>query len=313
MSIKTRLYAAGGTAMNLGQRIDTQRIDPYFIDTSRSNHTDGLTPEQCYFVEGVDGSGKNRKENYEVIAKDMPNIMGKVDPGDFNIVLFSAAGGSGSIIGPLVVKHLLEEGHTVLSVVVGSDDSAISVTNTINTLKSLESISIMAGQPVVMAYHENTAGVVRRVIDDEVEFVLEALAQLTCQDNAELDTRDLTNWIQYHKVSPVRPQLSALSIFDNRQEAAKQIEPISVASIYADRDKDNPFGNPHYSTVGYPRNNAMTLADQLHFVINTADIEETFNHLNERQTELNRAYSGYRQRKTMVDVDDNLTGDGMVL
>lgn len=313
MTIKTRMYAAGGAGMNLGQRVDPSAVTTCFVDTSRSNHTEGVNPEVCYFIEGVDGSGKNRKENYSIIAKEMQAIMSKYEPGDFNIVLFSAAGGSGSVIGPLIMKELLEAGHTAMALVIGSDDSAISVTNTINTLKSLESISVMTGQPVVMAYHENTSGVVRRVIDDEIEFALEALTCLTTQDNAELDTQDLTNWIQYQKVSPVRPQLSALTIFDNRQDAAHQIEPISIASLYADRDKDNPFGNPHYATVGYPREDALSLAEQLHYVINIADIEETFSHLNERQTILNRAYSGYRQRKSMVDVDDNLTGDGMVL
>jgi len=313
MTVKTRLYACGGAGVNLGQRVNPEMIQPCYVDTSQSNRTEALDQDLCYFIEELDGSGKNRKENYSVIAKEVENILARYQPGDFNIVLFSMAGGSGSVIGPLVIKALLEAGETAVAVLVGSDDSAISVTNTINTLKSLESVSVMVGQPVVTVYHENTAGVPRKVIDDEVEFVLHALTELTSQNNRELDTQDLTNWVQYHKVCPVRPQLSALSVFDNRQEAAKQIEPISVASLYADPDKDNPFGSPHYATVGYPREGTMQLSDQLHFVINTADIEETFNHLTERQSELNKAYSSYRQRKAVVDVDDDVTGDGMIL
>jgi hypothetical protein len=313
MTVKTRLYACGGAGVNLGQRANPERVSPCYIDTSQSNRTEALDQELCYFIEELDGSGKNRKENYSVIAKEVDTILARFQPGDFNIVMFGAAGGSGSVLGPLLMKALLENKETVVAIVIGSDDSAIAVTNTVNTLKSLESISVMVGEPAVMVYHENTSGVPRKVIDDEVEFVLHALETLTSQENQELDTRDLTNWVQYQKVCPVRPQLSALSVFDNRQEAAKQLEPVSVASLYADPDKDNPFGTPHYATVGYPRQGTMDLAEQLHFVINIADVEETFNHLSERQTELNRAYSSYRQRKAMVDVDDNLTGDGMVL
>lgn len=313
MTVKTRIYACGGAGVNLGQRISNEAVQPCFIDTSLSNRTEALDQDLCYFIEDLDGSGKNRRENYSTISKEVDAVLERFAPGDFNIVLFSAAGGSGSVIGPLVLKALLEQKATAVAVVVGADDSAISVNNTINTLKSLESVSVMVGEPAVIVYHENTSGVPRKVIDDEVEFVLHALAELTSQQNRELDTQDLTNWIQYHKVSPVRPQLSALSIFDNRAEAAKQLEPISVASLYANPDKDNPFGSPHYATVGYPRDGRMELAEQLHFVINVADVEETFNHLTERQSDLNKTYGSYRQRKAMVDVDDDLTGDGMVL
>jgi len=313
MTVKTRVYAAGGCGTNLAQRIMSEHLDACFIDTSESNRTEGLDPTICHYIAGLDGSGKNRRENYEPIIGEVETILDRFPPGDFNIVMFSGAGGSGSVIGPLIEKNLLERGCPAVVIVVGADDSSIAVTNTINTLKSLESISAVSGQPVIMAYHENTAGVSRSMIDDEVLFVLEALGELTSQNNQELDTKDLTNWVQYQKVAPgVTPQLSALAIFDSRQEASKQVEPISIASLYEDPNKDNPFGTPYYATVGYPRSSSG-LAEQLHFVINTADVEDTFTHLTERQTELNKALGNYRQRRTRVDIDDNLTGDGLVL
>lgn len=313
MTIKTRLYGCGGCGVNLGQAVASDHLTACYIDTSESNRTETLDPEVCHYLENLDGSGKNRRENYEPIIREVGVILDRFEPADFNIVLFSAAGGSGSVLGPLIMKNLLEREYPVVAVVVGADDSAIAVTNTINTLKSLESISAVAGQPVVMAYHENTAGVTRQMIDDEVLFVLEALGELTSQENRELDTKDLTNWVQYQKVAPsVPPQLSALSIFDSRQEASGQVEPIAIASLYNDPGKDNAFGTPFYATVGYPRNEMM-LAEQLHFVVNTADVEDVFTHLTERQSELNKAYNQYRQRRTRVDIDDNLTGDGMIL
>lgn len=313
MSIKTRIYCCGGAGTNLGQQLNPHYATHCYIDTSQSNRTAGLDLDLCHFIEGLDGSGKNRRENYAPIAKEVQTVLNRFPAGDFNIVLFSAAGGSGSVIGPLVLKGLLEAGFPAVAVVIGSDDSAIAVTNTINTLKSLESISVMAKQPVVMAYLENTVGVSRGQIDQDVLFMLESLGVLTSQENRELDTKDLTNWVQYQKVCAAAPQLSALSVYDNRTDASSSIEPISIASLYADPSKDTPFGNPHYATVGYPELEAMHLADQLHFVINHADIEETFKHLTERQTQLNRAFSSYRQRKAVVDVDDSVTPDGLVI
>jgi len=310
---KTRVYAAGGCGINLGSQLQYPTAEVCFIDTSGSNLSDRVDESAVHTIKGIDGSGKNRRENYEPIIGEVDTVVDRFQPGDFNLVLFSASGGSGSVIGPLLLKNLLERAIPVVAVVVGADDSAIAVTNTINTLKSLESVSAVTGQPVVMAYHENTTGVTRQMIDDEVLFALEALCELTNQNNRELDTTDLTNWVQYQKVAPsIQPQLSSLAVFDSRQEAAKQVEPIAVASLYNDPSKDTAFGNPLYATVGYPRD-GMDIASQMHYVINTADVEDVFSHLTERQGELNKVYSQYRQRRTRVDVDDNLTGDGIVL
>lgn len=313
VTTKIRLYCCGGAATNIGLKLNPQIASPCFVDTSEANTTEGLDYEICHFIEDLDGSGKNRRENYDKIAADIPTVIEKFPAGDFNIVLSSAAGGSGSVIANLLTKALLEDKRAVVVVLIGADDSANHADNTVNTIKSFESISVLTGMPVVMAYSQNTLGVSRAAVDDEILFVLESLEALASQDNRELDTKDVTNWLQYHKVSPVQPQLSALTVFDTRQDAASQVEPVAIVSLYADPSKDLPFGNPHYRAVGYPRSGTLPNGEQLHFVINLAGIEEIYKHLAERQAELNRTYSGYRQRKALVDVDDTLTGDGLVL
>lgn len=308
---KIRLYAAGGCGTNLATKV-SDLFDVCYVDTSASNHQEGVDTGNRYLISGLDGSGKNRRENYAIIAKEVPAIIEKFEPAVFNVVVFSASGGSGSTLGPLIIKSLLEDEQAVVAVVVGADDSAITINNTVNTIKSLESISAMTGLPVVMSYHQNTPGVSRGSVDDEVEFVLHALGILTSGENQELDTKDLANWVQYHKVSPVMPQLSFLSVLETRQDALGVVEPIAVVSLYSDPSKDNPFGNPYYNSVGFPRQE-MDISEQLHFVINIADVEESVKGLQERQVELGKRYSGYRQRKTAVDVDDTLTSDGLVL
>lgn len=310
---KTTVYCCGGAGLNLGAQVAHPDLTVCFIDTSVSNKTDKHGNKDCYHIAGLDGSGKNRKENYAVIAKEIPGIMELFRPGDFNIVLFSASGGSGSVLGPLIIKSLLEEKQAVVGVMLGSEDSSITINNTLNTFKSLESISLMVGQPIVINYHENTVGVNRKMVDDGICFAMEALGILTSQKNKELDTQDLVNWVQYQKVSPLHPQLSFLSIADNRQSAQAVIEPIAIASLYTDAGKDNPFGSPYYNTVGFPSESDMTLSEQLHFIINIVDVEENLKRLQARQLELHRNYSRYQQRKSVVDIDDNMTGDGLVL
>lgn len=314
MSIKTRLYCCGGTGVNIGRLTDSDWFTRAFIDASQSNRTEGLPGEDCYFIEGLDGSGGRRQENHPIIAAEIPAILETHPPGDFNVVLFSAGGGSGSVIGHLMMRDLLNQGQTAVAVVVGAEDSDIRVGNTIATLKSLELVSLRASQPIVMAYHQNTPGVPRGEIDSEVLYVLEALSVLTNQDNHGLDTMDLTNWVQYQKVSSLQPQLSALMVFDHRSQASQVIEPLSIASLYTDPDDANPFGNPHYATDGFPRSQSLpNESNQLHFVINTAEIEEFFKHLEERKAALGRAYNSQRQRRALIDVDDNATDDDLIL
>lgn len=309
--VKVRYYGLGGAGTNLVSMINHPDVETCYVDTSRSNLGDNINPNSVYLVEGLDGSGKHRRENYAVLAKHVDSVLEEFPPATFNVLVFSAGGGSGSTLSPLLLRRMLELKETVVCVMVGADDSAITINNTINTIKSLESISAMTQMPVVVSYHENTPGVSRGAIDDEVLFVLEALQELSAQDKRELDTQDVTNWLHYQKVTPVTPQLSFLSICDSRKSASEVVEPISIVSIYIDASHDNPFGTPHYATVGFSQQ-PMELAEQLHYVINTTDVEENYNRLITRQTELNRTYSGYRQRKNVLDVDDDLTSDGLV-
>lgn len=310
--MKRRLYACGGFGVNLGQYFEEQ-YEVAYLDTSQSNRTENLDINRCYFVDGLDGSGQWRKLNYPKIAPLVPDMVERFPAGDFNVVLFSAAGGSGSVIGPLLIRDLLLAGETVVAVMVGADDAARTNQNTLDTLKSLETISVNAAQSIVVSYHQNTAGVPRSRVDEHITYVLLALADLTSQENRELDTQDVANWVQFQSVTSVPPQLAMLQVFDSRQEAKNVVEPIVIASLYMDADMDNPFGSAHYATKGYPRAPMMaTEGQQLHFIINTAEVEEITSRVQERATELARTHASQRQRRAIVDQDDHHTDDGMV-
>ena len=74
---KVKLYACGGGGINIGHLFEQHRgkseagfaqIDVTYIDTSRSNVKAGITADNLYLLEGLDGSGKLRAENHKVIA-----------------------------------------------------------------------------------------------------------------------------------------------------------------------------------------------------------------------------------------------------
>jgi len=102
MSNKMHIYACGGAALNIASSIvnyDTKNdigfcdIETYFTDTSKSNLVSKIPDDKTYLIEGLDGSGKNRKSNYEVLSECAVKILHQFKPGDINVVLHSSSGG----------------------------------------------------------------------------------------------------------------------------------------------------------------------------------------------------------------------------
>lgn len=310
---KHQIYVAGGFGINIGTRIASTSEIAY-LDTSEANRTDGIDPSKCYLIEGLNGAGQDRRKVYAAVLPHIPKVLERFEPADFNIVVFSSSGGSGSVFGPLLVRELVKQSKTVVVITVGETDTGKYLENTINTLKSLESVSVSLGKPIATAYFQNERGIPLQSIDDDVLFSIDSLLALASQDNLDLDVSDVHNWINYNNVCGVQPQLSALSIFDNRQQANHALEPISVISLFTNRDDYAVVGNPHFSKAGYPRSPLTVQYEQLHFVINTIGIEEIMKALSERSVEQAQRFSNYRNRRPLVSAqDDTVTGEDMVL
>ncbi|MBH14126.1 MAG: hypothetical protein CMF37_15520 [Leeuwenhoekiella sp.] len=315
-----RIYAAGGCATNLAKPFVGLEssdiyadIDPVFVDTSMSNIEGPITEEMCYILPDVDGSGKVRRENHQRISDSIKDIVSIHPPGDFNIVMFSAAGGSGSVAGPLIARHLLEIEAPLICIVVGSTDSAITCTNTLNTLKSLDSISQAAELPITLFYEENGAGVKRSEIDKRVKGAIGSISALVSGNNRELDTKDISTWVYYNRASKVEPQLSQLSILRDNTAVEGLNEPISIASLLADPDTEMPEAAPDYQCIGYHRDQSGEVPD-MHLVISVNGIERIYEGIAKAHGTYEKSTSKRSlDRKTFVGGGDQVTKDGMVL
>ena len=132
--------------LNFGVKVNTEvdRVCNYnhaFIDTSSSNVKKGMNEDNVYILPNLDSSGKKRDENHLEISNVIKEVLVKHKPLDFNIVLFSLSGGSGSVIAPLLISELLSRNIPVIAVCIGSDESVLTANNTLKTLKSLEVIA----------------------------------------------------------------------------------------------------------------------------------------------------------------------------
>jgi len=310
MSKTLRIFGCGGAGINLVSHYfgketaaGTAELAPALIDTSRSNLRGRKIDEAAtYLVEGLDGSGKIRSENYEEINKTIKQILVQIPPGDFNLVVFSASGGSGSVVGPLLLKALNERKLPAIAIVVGTDESTIAAENTLKTIKSLELVAKNSDLPVIMSFHKNDLGGRRSETDRAVWSVISCLSILTSGENMEMDYRDLVHWVQYTKVNGGRSQLATMHVATSADHMKRITAPLSVASLYGDPDQEHLATSADYQSVGYA-DLSGTDFDQVHFVIGVNDLQRI-------GQDLKAQVSGMmEERNARIDVD-SLLEDG---
>ena len=246
---KVTLYCCGGGGTNIGSHFANSEkgspsaadITTAFFDTSRSNMGSHIPEEQCYFLKGADGSGKLRSANYAEILEAMPEFLSKHKPGDVNIVVFTASGGTGSVAGPLLVDSLLERKLNVIALVVGSEESSAAVINTFNTLTGLEANARDRGVNLPLAYVHHSAGRKRSDVDSEAYGMIGAVSVAASRRNDEFDTKDMEMWIDHLSFTKVEPGLNRLFFYSDPNEIDKHEDGIlSMIGILKNPDRPQP-------------------------------------------------------------------------
>lgn len=236
------IYAAGGAGTNIATRFEKFRgkaqpgmamVEPTYIDTSKSNMLNAnIDPKAIYHFQGLDGAGQVRREHAAVVKERVKEILHTHKPGDLAIVLHSASGGSGSVIGPILVQELFAREVPTIVIMVGDASTRLYAENTLNTIKSYEAIAKAAAAPIVAAYLQNTHETPRQEVDGEIESTVIGLAALFSRENTELDSRDLYNWLRFDKVTTFKtPMLAGLHIVKNGESHDHVGNVISVATL----------------------------------------------------------------------------------
>lgn len=323
---KINIYACGGAGINVAKFFESHRgrkepglasIDPIYIDTSLSNIDPILSEESTYIIEGLDGSGKIRSENYSVISESVLDILLKHPVGDLNIVLSSGSGGSGSVIAPSLVSELLNRDKPTLVFIIGSSDSGIELNNTVRTLKSYEAIAKLRTAPVVAMYFENSEKTSRKIVNLDAQKALAILAVFFSGENTELDSSDVKNWLKYTKVTSFQPHLSMMDFSIKTLECEKGVTPIAVITL-AEEDSVTTLGVPvEYQAVGYASKDIfakLKLTPAVHAVILDGTLTSIYKRLDKDLAALNEAKAARSNIKvSILDSTDTPTSNGLVL
>lgn len=222
MKTKLMIYGCGGTGLNLLQdviehpNLPTQSpVDAVRIDLSNANERKEC-PLPNYSIPGT-GAGKDRALALEQARPHIDDILKSHLPGTTNVVLFSAAGGTGSVVGPLIIAELMRRGHPVVAFVVGSTLAGKHCKNTHKTLLTLQRQVNSNKVPLSIAYYENAENAgncdrkgTRPEVDDVIAKDIYRLSLLSSEAHRELDRSDFNNFLDYRKVTDVPAQLTEI-------------------------------------------------------------------------------------------------------
>lgn len=323
--IQTAIYSVGGAASKLVSKFELHanhdelnHLTFNYIDTSASDITEKFDTSKLFLIRNMDGGGKDRRVTYEQTTPHLPEIFQKFTPKDFNIVVFSASGGSGSSIGPAIVNKLLEEGKHVITIVVGSIGSKKEVENTIGTIMSAANFANRYQRPLMMYYRENNNTTPRSKVDTDVQSALFLFSLLFSSENKGLDTADLRNLIDYHKVTSFKPELSSFDFHCGKISLPDGLVAQSAAVLFAgvEGSADEEEATPilEYRAEGFlndKRTKQIGDKTPLYCVSYTGDFVERVKYLEALKARFEAAELSRKNEVKSVNVTES-TDDGMV-
>lgn len=150
---------------------------------------------------GEHGSGTFRKENAASSSTQVPTrVIAELglSPDTIVCLLFSASGGSGSTIGPLMIDALSTNKIRTLGIVIADMSTAIYAINTLGTIKSIENKAISSNAYFPMALFDNTRSGQRAVNADVLTFT-SFLIRLLTRPAVSIDRNDRLHWVDPKK------------------------------------------------------------------------------------------------------------------
>lgn len=316
-----QIYSAGGAGINNAKQYSKWHdktvagfatLKTVFIDTSDRNF-DELTPvDQCFQIEDdstgekLQGGGKVRRTNVPSVEAAIPMILQKFPPCDYNVVLHSTSGASGSIVAPLLVSELLSRGQAVIVIAIGSVATGIEVKNTLFTIASYQNIVEDRQLPVNMFYREMGPTKTRRAVDSEIVTVISVLAAMLSGENRELDHEDCRNFLNYSHAIKYPAKLGHLDIFEKDIVIDKGQYLISLMTL-TDEDTSSESSVPvEYQATGFVNEAARKSLSKFALPLHAAIVSGFFASTEKRLEKLKEQFATNRElvsdKKVTTDV-----------
>lgn len=221
MQAKINIHCFGGTGISVGEKVvklvqelgdGFAEIKILWMDTSLNSIKDvEHNPDDMWLIksksaskEEINGSGGERHVHAMDAIHNIKEYIDKYKLGqkrtnEYNIVIASASGGTGSILMPLFMKSMLERDIPVTAIIVGDSSNGKFARNTLKTMESLYKIVYDVNKPLSVAYVNNHAFISKGIVEAEkavnniIFQTLSALSLFLSGQNESLDYKDMEN------------------------------------------------------------------------------------------------------------------------
>jgi hypothetical protein len=209
---KIHIVGCGGAGINLVRHFRGQpNVESIsYVDTSDKNvHDDEV--DLLTVVAGGDGAGGNRAAVGGSVERSV-TLDYTPHPSDVTIVVFSTAGGSGSIIGPMILRQHRRLNRLVVGVAITDISSANAARNTKNTLQTLTNIAKNNDYEIPMIVVSNELAGGRVAADRAGVTAISNLVELLTRPVYEVDLSDRRNWLSPYGVIGSHPGIKLISV-----------------------------------------------------------------------------------------------------
>ncbi len=173
----------------------------------------------------IDGMAGERK-NVEVVNEIKKSVINYINQhedrhgiNNYHILIFSGSGGSGNLIGTLMLKSMLEKDFNVIPVVIGDSSTLLNVTNTINTIAGLNNVAKQLNIALPIVYFDNsTDGIctpeTEKLVNKNILKLLTIMSIYLSGHVHDIDHQDMNNFLlpSRYKTFTVQPGLYNLTV-----------------------------------------------------------------------------------------------------
>ena len=240
-----KIFALGGCGINIVNSCKMPDGVITLMDTSYANVKEGQ--EVTTLSRKNEGGGKIRSMNATEIDE---NIKALDDIyADINVLLYSTSGASGSVIGPLMNKYINSYGKKVINCAVISDDSEKEIQNTLNTIKSLDSIAKRENIFMPIVLFHNTNKYTQKELNTSIVSYIIDIHNLFTISVSEIDKNDRLNFLSDDEGgSGLRPM--NLTRTEPNEKHKKILKDIVICNSISNK-KDEVILLHSYMGIGY--------------------------------------------------------------
>lgn len=293
MSQELMYILAGGAALNVGTdlingtcTVPNKEAKYIGMDSSDANEVNSLI-EVVRMPSGngpdklARGSGKVRKLNHPQAEKFVENFFTIHKPADFNVVVCSTSGGTGSMLGQVAYIWLIKHGYNAVLSFFSEHTSQAEMENSIATKRGFvaQTGKDFLNTPVVFMECVNEPGMTRGQVNAKMVQELDYLSLFLTTTNEEVDYQDIVNLLNYSKHFKVPAGISKISFHD--QDSARSFKgktPVAVCSLFGHRNDVVPLfeGCVYRATGVYNKeNNPPRNITELHMILDHGETVES--------------------------------------